>query len=143
MCSLIRALLAPLFVILLAFSALAQNANAGGLQGTSTGSPSSTTTNLNENQVSREPSPCPSPSANVVEGGPNTMALFVLILKFIASIVAAIIATKLVVIKSESDATAAAHAGKWRLTPQGLLGISALWIALVFSTGVDISNCVE
>jgi len=63
-----------------------------------------------------------------------------MILKLAAGIAAAIIATKIIVIKTESDSAASAPAGKWSLTTEGLLGISALWIALVFSTGVDILN---
>ena len=30
------------------------------------------------------------------------------------------------------------HVGKWRFTTEGVLSLSALWVALVFSTGTDV-----
>lgn len=61
-----------------------------------------------------------------------------LILKLLAGVVAAIIATRLVMIKTGSDAVSPRHVGKWRFTTEGVLSLSALWVALVFSTGTDV-----
>lgn len=59
----------------------------------------------------------------------------ILILKLAAGTVAAIIATRLVIIKTRSNA---AEPGKWKINTEGVLSLTALWLALLFSTGTDV-----
>ena len=64
--------------------------------------------------------------------------MIILILKLLAGTVAAIIATNILIIKTGSGAVGPWRVGKWRFTTEGVLSLSALWIALVFSTGTDV-----
>jgi hypothetical protein len=61
-----------------------------------------------------------------------------LILKLLAGTIAATIATNIIIIKTSSEAVGPWRVGKWRLTTEGVLSLSALWVALVFSTGTDV-----
>ena len=63
--------------------------------------------------------------------------MVILVLKFLAGLIAAIIATKLIAIKAVTAGRTWRFA-KWEFPTERLLSVGALWIALTLSTGTDV-----
>jgi methyl-accepting chemotaxis protein len=64
--------------------------------------------------------------------------MLILILKFLAGIIAATVATKIVILKTGHEGVGPWHVGKWSFTTEALLSVGALWFAFAFSTGTDV-----